>query len=119
MPFYAFDQNNSGGGYDHDARKGIGQVVVIEAEDSEEAIYKAEEIGLYFDGRGDCSCCGNRWSTYSASEEMTFSDVIYWDWRKHVYIHLLNGKILEVNVTKTQATVDKENEEYRKRYGRY
>ncbi len=38
--FYHYSQNNSGGNFD----------------------YYPEGIGLYFDGSGDCPCCGYRWS---------------------------------------------------------
>ncbi|MFJ8699438.1 DUF7296 family protein [Streptomyces ardesiacus] len=60
--FFTFDQNNSGGGFDYDWVAGISHFVIIEADDVDHAIEKAEEIGLYFDGAGDCPCCGNRWS---------------------------------------------------------
>lgn len=60
--FFHYSQNNSGGGYDTDRDRGIYSTVIIEADSSLEADEKAESIGLYFDGRGDCPCCGNRWS---------------------------------------------------------
>jgi hypothetical protein len=63
--FFEYRQNNSGGGYDYDASRGIGHDVIIEAADSDEANYRAERIGLYFDGADeggpDCDCCGDRW----------------------------------------------------------
>lgn len=61
MPFFTYSQNNSGGSFDFDAGKGISAYVIIEADDAADANYKAEGIGLYFDGEGDCSCCGDRW----------------------------------------------------------
>lgn len=61
MPFYEFDQNNSGGSFDFDEDAGITRIVIIEADDAEEANYKARRIGLYFGGSGDCPCCGDRW----------------------------------------------------------
>ncbi|APC43310.1 hypothetical protein Joe_70 [Streptomyces phage Joe] len=61
MPFYEYNQNNSGGGFDYDGDAGITHYVIIEAESAELADERAEEIGLYFDGEGDCSCCGDRW----------------------------------------------------------
>lgn len=64
MPFFDYSQNNSGGGFDVDDDEGISVYVIIEADSADEANSKAEDIGLYFDGQGDCSCCGNRW--YSA-----------------------------------------------------
>ncbi len=59
--FYYFSQNNSGGSFVFDPDKGISHHVIVEADDLKEAVYRAERIGLYFDGDGDCSCCGNRW----------------------------------------------------------
>lgn len=60
--FFDFRQNNSGGGFDIDTERGISVHVIVEARDADEANDRAERIGLYFDGAGDCSCCGNRWS---------------------------------------------------------
>lgn len=63
--WFEFKQNNSGGSFDHDPRKGIGFAVYVEADDAEHANYRARRIGLYFNGCEsgiDCSCCGDRWS---------------------------------------------------------
>lgn len=62
--FFTFVQNNSGGSFDYDESRGISHFVIIEAENAEKANYRAEEIGLYFDGvrnEMDCPCCGDRW----------------------------------------------------------
>ena len=67
--FFHFSQNNSGGYWDDDHSVGIGRHVIIEAVDEDDAISRAEKIGLYFDGSGDCPCCGNRWSSYIEGEE--------------------------------------------------
>ena len=59
MPFYTFNQNNSGGFY-----KGPALYVIVEADAYYEANLIAEDNGVYFDGIEkdiDCSCCGNRW----------------------------------------------------------
>lgn len=63
--WFYFDQNNSGGSFDHEPENGIGYGLFIEAADSDHADARAERIGLYFDGCNegrDCSCCGDRWS---------------------------------------------------------
>jgi hypothetical protein len=60
--FYTFTQNNSGGSFIDEPKQGIGMYVIVEANSEAEATAKAESIGLYFDGEGDCSCCGDRWS---------------------------------------------------------
>ena len=59
--FYHYPQNNSGGRFNFDREKGITHHVVIEAENASLADRRAESIGLYFDGKGDCPCCGDRW----------------------------------------------------------
>lgn len=68
MAFYEYNQNNSGGGFDFDADRGITHYVIIEAGSADEANERAELVGLYFDGEGDCECCGNRWSEAWESE---------------------------------------------------
>lgn len=56
--FFTFDQNNSGGYF-----TGPAIDVVVEARTADEANARAEDLGLYFDGAGDCiECCGYRWS---------------------------------------------------------
>jgi hypothetical protein len=61
--FYAFHQNNSGGNFVINDK--VANYVIVEATGVLDAQYRAENIGLYFDGveNGlDCSCCGDRWS---------------------------------------------------------
>jgi hypothetical protein len=62
MPFFEYNQNNSGGVFHFDDR--VTSKVIIEAANAKEADEKAEDIGIYFDGVSagrDCSCCGSRW----------------------------------------------------------
>lgn len=61
MPFFHYSQNNSGGSFDYVEAAGITHNVIIEADDADEANWRAEQIGLYFGGQGDCECCGDRW----------------------------------------------------------
>jgi hypothetical protein len=75
--FFTYSQNNSGGDFDYNAEQGISCWVVIEADDYQEANYLAERIGLYFGGRGDCPCCGDRWSKVWYGEEATQEPMIY------------------------------------------
>lgn len=77
MSFYTFSQNNSGGGFNYDEHRGISHFVIIEAESVSEALDKAEDIGLYFDGEGDCPCCGYRWSGYLDEDDATDEPAIY------------------------------------------
>lgn len=105
--FYSFTQNNSGGSFDINEKAGISICVIIEAVDSVHANVRAEQIGLYFDGFGDCSCCGNRWTkTYmdagdpvpsEYSEPIVDRDPKYFrDWTKggiYYFVHYLNGKV--------------------------
>lgn len=113
MAFYTFDQNNSGGSFVEDDQVGITQRVIVEAESADYADYRAERIGLYFDGAGDCSCCGDRW--YSASEydrtdvpsiyDQDVSSGEYTPGKYHMpwtevaaYIHYLDGSVVPVHV---------------------
>lgn len=66
--FYVYSQNNSGGFFEIDHSAGISVVVIVEADSAEQANHRAEQIGLYFDGDGDCSCCGDRWHDIWDSE---------------------------------------------------
>ena len=62
MPFYCFEQNNSGGQFHVD--KNLCPRVFIEAEDHFEANQIGIGLGMYFDGvrnNIDCECCGDRW----------------------------------------------------------
>jgi hypothetical protein len=64
MPFYNFNQNNSGGKFHIDVGQGITLEVIVEANDAREANQLAERVGIYFDGcnnERDCGCCGDRW----------------------------------------------------------
>ena len=64
MLFFEYGQNNSGGSFDFDEKRGITHHVIIEADNAKQADIRAESIGLYWngcdDGR-DCPCCGDRW----------------------------------------------------------
>ena len=62
LKFYKFTQNNSGGSFSVD--KNLCHRLFIQAFSYEEARDKAESLGVYFDGVGDCSCCGDRWSDF-------------------------------------------------------
>lgn len=103
MPFYTYDQVNSGGGYDRDPVAGISEYVIIEATDAEHADFLAERIGLYFDGYRDCPCCGNRWYSQSAGGGTDAPEIYgepvenytdYWLSTDKVYawVHYLNGE---------------------------
>jgi len=60
---YVYNQNCSGGNFIEN--ESIGRVVVIQADNLDDANHKAVSIGIYFDGVTedlDCRCCGDRWS---------------------------------------------------------
>lgn len=59
--FYEYSQNNSGGRFRYEKEDGLGHYVIVEAANANQANSIAQDIGLYFDGYGDCSCCGDRW----------------------------------------------------------
>jgi len=112
MKFYCYSQNNSGGSFVHDAKAGIGHYVIVEAKSARDADNRAESIGLYFDGSGDCECCGNRWSNQWSDEgkpkpmiyDYDVSGGIYeesWmSWGLPSYIHYADGTIKEVKHVK-------------------
>lgn len=62
MAFFQFQQSNPGGYYEFDEK--ICRVIVIEADSYDEAVEKALDMGVYFNGveEGlDCPCCNDRW----------------------------------------------------------
>jgi hypothetical protein len=61
VTWYHYLQNNSGGKFIQDPKTGLSRHVYIEAESPRAANARAQDIGLYFDGYGDCPCCGDRW----------------------------------------------------------
>jgi hypothetical protein len=72
MGIYIYDQNNSGGRFTGPARK-----IIVEAPDAETADGGAEIAGAYFDGAGDCPCCGDRWSrAYGEPDFATLEEAI-------------------------------------------
>jgi hypothetical protein len=75
--FYTYHQNNSGGSYKNNDAGGIGPIVIVEATSADDANRRAENIGLYFDGYGDCECCGNRWHVQSDENEGKETATIY------------------------------------------
>ena len=110
MPFFEYSQNNSGGVFDFDHQYGITTHVIVEAATAAEADERAESIGLYFDGAGDCSCCGSRWSSQDSwwgsgegDEFPTLFGSPVWDYKStwgpswegegnpFVYVHFLDG----------------------------
>ena len=110
--FFEFRQNNSGGTFVYDEQKGISHSVIVEADSKDDAITRAEQIGLYFDGEGDCPCCGDRWSTHiegyneprhydelleniNVTSRAMFGARNMWKWIDgyQVFIHFANGVI--------------------------
>ena len=125
--FYTFSQNNSGGVFDFDAKRGIGQYVIVEADTPADANYRAEQIGLYFNGCDDdgpdCPCCGDRWSEMYRGEKGDEVPSIYgtpitepmrvfirWapDGEPEGYVHFADGRVEPFTRT---ATPDSEEAE--------
>lgn len=120
MRFYEFRQNNSGGSFEIDERAGISVLVIVEAENLSDAIDRAENIGLYFDGceKGmDCPCCGDRWyepwkdegtdvpthydEPLALAEDAAFMTLGKWGiaWagdKPEGYIHYANGQVVPI-----------------------
>lgn len=103
--FYTFNQNNSGGSFDYDDN--LSEYVIIEAYNYIAANDIAESIGIYFDGYGDCACCGNRWSSMwdesdgtlqpQVYDKSAFDRESYWTGAPEpVTIHYLDGRVVKV-----------------------
>lgn len=103
--FYTYNQNNSGGSFEFDPERGISTVVIVEADSETEADEQAEKIGLYFDGAGDCECCGDRWyNAYGGNELPTiygravelYEPGCKWqgDGNPEVYVHYADGRLV-------------------------
>jgi hypothetical protein len=108
MPkFYEYIQNNSGGHFNVDDARGIGEYVIVEAHDLPHANLRAEQIGLYFDGVDagiDCDCCGDRWYQPWA-DRGTDEPTVYGDpvrkvkkssLRHQAFVHYLDGHVERV-----------------------
>lgn len=68
LRWFEYSQNNSGGSF-----KGPAHTVLVQAPDADRANRIAKDNGLYFDGDGGCSCCGNRWSdAWEGGEQALF-----------------------------------------------
>ena len=79
MQFFTFRQNNSGGAFEVDEGRGIGLIVVIEAESDEAANERASALGMSF--YGGCECCGPQWmDAYDDGEPlpMAYSAIPLW-----------------------------------------
>lgn len=111
MAFFYYRQNNSGGRFDFDADAGISAHVIVEADSADEANERAEGIGLYFDGSGDCRCCGNRWYPQSGDEDgdavpsiygtplENASTIFHWlKGRPDVFVHYESGAVAAVTL---------------------
>lgn len=102
--FYHYSQNNTGGSFTLNEAAGITHHVIIEAIRAKHANELAEQIGLYFDGSGDCGCCGNRWSSLWGDDNGDDEPMIYgkpvhkYDsmaWMqpgKEIVVHYLDGR---------------------------
>lgn len=94
--FYDFNQNNSGGSFYIDDKKGLGPRVWIEADTIEGAINRAERLGIYFDGvrtGSDCPCCGDRWHEPEENDAVEIDRKNDFVWYHTVYIHRADGTI--------------------------
>lgn len=107
MKFYTYNQNNSGGSFTFDEQAGITHYVIVQAEDLDFAKFRAEKIGLYFNGCSsgrDCSCCGDRWyqpwsddgtdspEIYGSPVEKTEKPYFGFDVGKQICVHYVDGR---------------------------
>jgi hypothetical protein len=107
--FYTFSQNNSGGFFVEDVKRGVGEYVIIEAVDAKDALARLDEIGSRVAGFNNyCECCGERWSRWMDDSDGTEQPEIYGQpveevesssYRKNAYVHYFDGtfKLLHLN----------------------
>jgi hypothetical protein len=99
MPYFAYDQNNSGGNCVHDDV--VAQLVIIEAENRKQANKIADKKGLF--DYDYCDCCGPRFNIYDGDYQCyaTVDEAIADDFRTDeemksypsVRIHYLDGTV--------------------------
>lgn len=99
--FFTFSQNNSGGSFIDNGS--LGDYVVIEADNADDANERAMALGIYFNGVDegiDCDCCGNRWYEVSGEGDDVPSKYGEPFTKEHKsysgvksYIHYLDGKV--------------------------
>jgi hypothetical protein len=99
MPYFAYDQNNSGGNCVHDDV--VAELVIIEAENRKQANKIADKKGLF--DYDYCDCCGPRFSNYDGDHQCyaTVDEAIADDFRTDeemksypsVRIHYLDGTV--------------------------
>lgn len=94
LKWFEYDQNNSGGSFVINDERGLGPRVYIQAHSHIEANAIAETKGIYFDGEGDCECCGNRWhEVYGDGEENLMLDYYDFSWYTKVFLHHYGDKL--------------------------
>jgi len=87
--FYEFSQNNTGGSFD--VGDTLCHTLVIEAVSEKDAIYKAEDLGCYWNGvedGSDCPCCGDRW--YPSPSEINLDKFNEKGYEVYLYDHVPN-----------------------------
>lgn len=102
--FFTYRQNNSGGSFDRNDDLDV--VVIVAGTSARDANSRAERLGIYFDGEGDCECCGNRWSAaYDEGDEeplvygKTPEAYVAGDWSSPIIIHYPDGSKRKVERT--------------------
>jgi len=103
--FYTFSQNNSGGYFVEDNKRGVCEYVIVEAESALAAIQKLSVIGEDVDNFWSyCSCCGERWSDYMEDEDGKDVPSIYNEpvstlnadsFRSRCFVHYADGTFKE------------------------
>lgn len=71
--WHTFNQNNSWG-----VDKGPAQFVCVEGDSLDDITRRAESVGIYFGGRDDCPCCGDRWEPiHKKLEDLDDSPLVF------------------------------------------
>jgi len=108
LGYFLYQQNNSGGRFVVD--ENVSPHVYIEANNEKEADSRAEEVGIYFDGGGDCPCCGERWDgacDFDRVEDlydaiMSLEGTRIFKEHGEVRIHRLNGDKISISLNEDE-----------------
>jgi hypothetical protein len=94
--FWTISQNNSGGIFDHDAEKGVGYAICVEALDTAHAESRLKAVIDSYSASYDCPCCGDRWSIWLETgddEPLLYGRALTGGFGKPSYVHYLDGRI--------------------------
>lgn len=105
--FLTLKQNNSGGSLLESKELGVGEYIIIEADNIKEALRRFEDIAdNYNESQNEhsfyeyCECCGDRWNNWYKDDSDLFevpcigeTPIDEFEWFRSGYIHYKTGEI--------------------------